>query len=312
MSGPPEDGDDHGGAVSATDGGRLLKVSAAAGTVRALAVVTTGVVEEARRRHGTYPTATAALGRTLTGALLLGGTMKDEERLSIELVGDGPLRRVMASTTGSGSVRGYVARPATHLPSKNGKLDVAGAIGSGMLCVIRTQPWNKEPYRSVMQLVSGEIGQDLAHYLVTSEQIPSAVGLGVFVNREGDVGAAGGFLVQRMDGAEDAVMRQVERNVAALPQVTTLIREGATPQDILDAVLAGLDMHPLAEQGTRFACPCTRERVFGAILLLGRDEIGDMIAHDGGAEVTCEFCAERYVVSSDELRMLITEAEGAA
>ncbi|MBI3770973.1 MAG: Hsp33 family molecular chaperone HslO [Deltaproteobacteria bacterium] len=292
--------------------GSLLKVSAAAGTVRALAAVTTRVVEDARRRHGTYPTATAALGRTLTGALLLGGTMKDEERLSIELVGDGPLRRVMASTTGAGRVRGYVAQPATHLPPKHGKLDVAAAIGSGILCVIRTQPWNKEPYRSIMRLVSGEIAQDLAHYLVTSEQIPSAVALGVFVNREGDVGAAGGFLVQMMSGAEEGVMRHVERNVAALPQITTLIREGATSRDILDAVLAGLDTSPLAEQSTCFACPCTRECVFGAILLLGRTEIADMIARDGGAEVTCEFCAERYAIGADELRMLIAEPEGTA
>jgi molecular chaperone Hsp33 len=292
--------------------GTLLKVSAASGTVRALAAVTTGVVEEARRRHGTYPTATAALGRTLTGALLIGGTMKDEERVSIELVGDGPLRRVMASTTGAGLVRGYVARPATHLPSKRGKLDVAGAIGSGKLCVIRTQPWNKEPYRSIMELVSGEIGEDLAHYLVTSEQIPSAVALGVFVNREGDVGAAGGFLVQMLSGAEPEVMRHVENNVAALPPVTTLVREGAGPAEIVAAVLAGLDATTLAVQEARFACPCSRERVFGAILLLGRGEIGDMIARDGGAEVTCEFCAERYDVTADELRMLIAEPAGSA
>jgi molecular chaperone Hsp33 len=293
-------------------GGTLVKVSAAGGTIRALAAVTTGVVEEARRRHGTYPTATAALGRTLTGALLLGGTMKDEERLSIELVGDGPLRRVMASTTGAGKVRGYVARPATHLPSKAGKLDVAGAIGSGMLCVIRTQPWNKEPYRSIMRLVSGEIAQDLAHYLVNSEQIPSAVALGVFVNREGDVGAAGGYLVQTLSGADDAVTREVERNVAGLPAVTAMVRDGAGPNDILQAVLAGLATEPLELQITRFSCPCTRERVFGAILLLGRAEIEDMIARDGGAEVTCEFCAERYAVTADELRMLVAEPAGNA
>ncbi len=290
----------------------LVKVSAAGGTVRALAAVTTAVVEEARHRHGTYPTATAALGRTLTAALLLGGTMKDEERLSIELVGDGPLRRVMAATTGAGTVRGYVARPATHLPSKRGKLDVAGAIGSGILCVIRTQPWNKEPYRSVMRLVSGEIAEDVAHYLVSSEQIPSAVALGVFVNREGDVGAAGGFLVQMMSGADERVMRHVERTVGSLPQVTTLIREGAGPRALLDAVLAGLDVEALDAQSTRFDCPCTRERVFGAILLLGAEEIADMIARDGGAEVTCEFCAERYVIAADELRMLIAEPQGSA
>jgi len=134
----------------------------------------------------------------------------------------------------------------------------------------------------------------------------------VFVNREGDVGAAGGFLVQMMSGAEDTVMRHVERNVAALPQVTTLLRDGAAPRELLDAVLAGLDTEELDVQSTRFACSCTRERVFGAILLLGSAEIADMIARDGGAEVTCEFCAERYEIAADELRMLLAEPQGTA
>jgi molecular chaperone Hsp33 len=293
-------------------GGTLLRASAAGDAVRALAAVTTGVVEEARRRHGTYPTATAALGRALTAGLLLGGTMKDEERLSLELVGDGPLGRVMVSTTGAGQVRGYVARPATHLPSKRGKLDVAGAIGSGLLCVIRTQPWNKEPYRSIMRLVSGEIGRDIAHYLLMSEQIPSAVGLGVFVNRDGDVGAAGGFLVQVLSGGDEDLIGRIEANIAGLPPVTTLVRRGDGPAEILAAVLGGLDVRALAEQPAHFACPCTRERVLGAILLLGCAEIEDMIAHEGQAEVRCEFCAERYLIGGDELSMLITEPQGAA
>jgi molecular chaperone Hsp33 len=290
----------------------LLKASAAGDTVRAVAAVTTGVVEEARRRHETYPTATAALGRTLTAGLLLGATMKDEERLSLELVGDGPLRRVMVTTGGSGLVRGYVGRPATHLPPRNGKLDVARAIGSGLLCVMRTQPWNKEPYRSIMQLVSGEIGKDIAHYLVTSEQIPSAVALGVFVNRDGDVGAAGGFLVQLLSGGHEDVIRGIETNIARLPPVTTLIREGARVAEILAAVLEGLDVRVIGEEPVHFACPCTRERVFGALLLLGAAEIQDMIERDGGARVNCEFCSEQYVVGRDELAMLLREPAGTA
>lgn len=295
-----------------SDGGILFRATAAGETVRAMAAVTTAVVEEARQRHGTYPTATAALGRTLTAGLLLGATMKDEEGLSIELVGDGPLRRVMVTTTGGGRVRGYVSRPATHLPSKNGKLDVAGAIGDGLLCVMRTQPWNKEPYRSVMKLVSGEIAEDITHYLVTSEQMPSATALGVFVNADGTVGAAGGFLVQILNGAAPELAELVERNVAALPHVTTLIRRGDAPREILEAVLAGLDVRPIADEPVRFACSCTRERVLGALLLLGEAEIDDMIRTDGKAEVRCEFCAEEYVVDGSELTMLVRETQGSA
>lgn len=290
----------------------LLRASAAGETIRALAALTTGVVEDARRRHGTFPTATAALGRTLTAGLLLGATMKDEERLSIELVGDGPLRRVMVSTTGNGEVRGYVSRPETHLPPRNGKLDVAGAIGDGLLCVMRTQPWNKEPYRSVMKLVSGEIAQDITHYLVTSEQMPSATALGVFVNTDGSVGAAGGFLVQILSGAADELAALIERNVAALPHVTTLIRRGDGPREILSAVLAGLDVRWIADEPVSFACPCTRDRVLGALLLLGTTEIEEMIQQDGQAEVRCEFCAEQYLVGRDELTMLIRDTEGSA
>lgn len=290
----------------------LLRASAAGETIRALAALTTGVVEDGRRRHGTFPTATAALGRTLTAGLLLGATMKDEERLSIELVGDGPLRRVMVSTTGNGQVRGYVSRPETHLPSKNGKLDVAGAIGEGLLCVMRTQPWNKEPYRSVMKLVSGEIAQDITHYLVTSEQMPSATALGVFVNTDGSVGAAGGFLVQILSGAADDLAALIEQNVAALPHVTTLIRRGDGPREILSAVLDGLDVRWIAEEPVSFACPCTRDRVLGALLLLGTTEIEEMIQQDGQAEVRCEFCAEQYLVGRDELTMLIRDTEGSA
>ena len=253
-----------------SDGGTLLRASAAGETIRAMAAVTTGVVEEARQRHGTYPTATAALGRTLTAGLLLGAT------------------------------------------TKNGKLDVAGAIGDGLLCVMRTQPWNKEPYRSVMKLVSGEIAEDITHYLTMSEQLPSATGLGVFVNSDGTVEAAGGFLVQVLNGAPPDLVALIERNVAALPHVTALIRRGDGPREILQAVLAGLEVRPIDDAPVQFACSCTRARVLGALLLLGTTEIEDMIEKDGKAEVRCEFCAEEYVVDEAELAMLIRETQGSA
>jgi len=216
------------------------------------------------------------------------------------------------TTTGGGRVRGYVSRPETHLPPKNGKLDVAGAIGDGLLCVMRTQPWNKEPYRSVMKLVSGEIAEDITHYLVTSEQMPSATALGVFVDLDGTVGAAGGFLVQVLNGAATEIVELVERNVAVLPHVTSLIQRGDGPHEILAAVLAGLDVRAIADEPVRFVCPCSRERVLGALLLLGRDELDDMIQKEGRAEVRCEFCAEQYLVERDELAMLIRETAGTA
>jgi redox-regulated HSP33 family molecular chaperone len=194
---------------------RLARTLSADGTVRGLAAVTTDLVEEARVRHSTLPTATAALGRTLTAALLLGGLLKTEERVSLQFSGDGPLGGILADATPEGTVRGFVSRPQTHLPPRRGKLDVGGAVGRGLLCVMRVPRGEGPPYRSVVPLVSGEIGQDVASYLVNSEQTPSVVAIGVFVHADGRVGAAGGYLLQAMPGAEPATLDRLEENVGA-------------------------------------------------------------------------------------------------
>lgn len=284
---------------------RLARMLSADGSVRGLAAVTTDLVEEARVRHGTLPTATAALGRTLTAALLLGGLLKTEERVSLQFSGDGPLGGILADATPEGTVRGFVSRPQTHLPPRRGKLDVGGAVGRGFLCVMRVPRGEGPPYRSVVPLVSGEIGQDVASYLVNSEQTPSVVAIGVFVHADGRVGAAGGYLLQAMPGAEPATLDRLEENVGAAPPPSELVRGGAGASAILGLLLAGFDTHVLEERDVRFACRCSRTRAESAILAMGRVEILDVIERERRAEVVCEFCAERYVLEEPELRTLI-------
>ena len=216
----------------------LVKATAANNTIRTLAVVTTGVAEEARGRHQTAPTATAALGRVMTAGLLIGSTMKEEEQLSIQFMGSGPLQGVVIDANAKGEVRGFVYQPRAHLPIKNGKLDVGGVVGKGTMAIVRRQHWDKEPYRSVLPIVSGEIGLDIANYLLTSEQVPSVVSLGVFVQPDEVVSAAGGFIIQAMPDAEDSTLAGIEEAVAQARPVSHMVRDGLAAWDILRQVLA--------------------------------------------------------------------------
>ncbi len=287
---------------------RLARALAHGGTVRALAAVTTDLVEEARGRHGTAPTATAALGRALTGALLLAATIKRDERLSLEFNGDGPLRGVLADATPDGDTRGFVLRPATHVPPRRGKLDVGGALGRGVLCVMRVPIAGGALYRSVVPLASGEIGADLAGYLLASEQTRAAVGVGVFVDMAGRVVAAGGYLVQALPGATgdtlDAIATRVERT--ATP--SQLVRDGLGPVDML-RTLVGDGLSVLEERAVRFRCRCSRDRVAVAILAMGRAEIEAVLGGERRAEVTCEFCGARYTLEEEELRALLRDGD---
>jgi molecular chaperone Hsp33 len=285
---------------------RLARTLSEDGAVRGLAAVTTDLVDEARRRHGTLPTATAALGRALTAALLLAGMQKDGERISLEFSGDGPLRSILVDATPAGAVRGFVSRPATHLPPRSGKLDVGGALGQGLLCVMRVPLPGGSPYRSVVPLVSGEIGTDVASYLVTSEQTPSAVGIGVFVERDGRVAAAGGYILQAMPGAEPGTIDRLEQNVAAAPTPSDLVRQGLDAPAMLARLLDGFATRPLEGHEVRYQCRCSRDRVRGAILAMGRAEIEDVLAGERRAEVVCEFCGARYDVEEAELRELLS------
>lgn len=285
----------------------LLKATTAGKTVRALVAVTTDLVEEARQRHKTAPTASAALGRTLTAGLLLGSMLKEEETLSLQFIGNGPLRGIFVDANARGEARGFVYHPRTHLPIRGGKLDVGGAVGEGTLTIIRAQRWLKEPYRSITPLISGEIGADVAHYLLNSEQVPSAVSLGVFVQPDEVVVAAGGFIAQIMPGASEETITRLERNVARAKPVSQLVREGATPQEILTHVLDGFDMTVLRESPVRFSCRCSRERVLNTLLAMGKQEMQELLAEEGRVAVTCEFCNEQYTIGREEIENLFLE-----
>lgn len=287
----------------------LVKATAANNTIRALAVVTTGVAEEARDRHQTAPTATAALGRVMTAGLLIGSMMKEEEQLSIQFMGSGPLQGVVIDANAKGEVRGFVYQPRAHLPIKNGKLDVGGVVGKGTMAVVRRQHWDKEPYRSVLPIVSGEIGQDIANYLLTSEQVPSAVSLGVFVQPDEVVSAAGGFIIQAMPDAEDATLARIEEAVAQARPVSQMVRDGLAAWDILRQVLADFSPTRLDEMPVRFVCRCSRERVQGIIVALGAEEVERLLEKEGRISAACEFCAERYTVGSEEARTLVADAQ---
>ncbi len=301
----------------------LTRALAAGGRLRGLAAVTTDLVDEARRRHRTFPTATAALGRALTAAVLLGSTLKGQERISLQFNGDGPLREIFVEGDAHGHARGYVRRPAIHLPSRNGKLDVGRALGrKGTLSVLRSVD-GTVMYQGLVPLVSGEIGKDVAYYLTVSEQVPSTVALGVFVEPDGRVAGAGGFMVQRMpvDGTpswsggnpgtltdeEERIIERVEANLAPLPGVSTLVRQGATARSLLETALAGLGPRIIAEGLVAFACPCSRERVVETLATLGPDDLEQLAREKGGTTATCDFCNTEYRFEAAELLVLADE-----
>ncbi len=286
----------------------LVRAIAAGGNVRAFVAVTTDLVDEARRRHDTWPTATAALGRTLTGAALMGATLKDrDESLTLRLAGDGPLGGVICDSDEQGQVRGYVNNPHVDLDlNAVGKLDVAGAVGAGLLYVTR-QLALQGVYTGTSEIISGEIAEDLAYYLTQSEQTPSAVSLGVRVGPDGAVVAAGGYLVQLMPATSASDVEQLEINIGALGCVSQAVEQGLEPEQILGSILAGIDYQILERRDLHFACRCSRERALGALALLDMDELEVMIKEDQGAELHCHFCGERYRFTEEEIRSVRTE-----
>lgn len=291
---------------------QLIRAAAADGGIRAVGAITTRLTEEARGRHQLSYVATAALGRTMTAGLLMASNMKRTgSRVNVRVKGDGPLGGILVDAGLDGTVRGYVENPSVELPpNAKGKLDVGGAVGSGYLYVVRDVGYGY-PYSSTVELVSGEIGDDVAHYLVSSEQTPSAIVLGVFVGATG-VTASGGLLIQVMPKAarDEALVEILESRVAAISGFTPLLQAGKTLPEIFQDLLGdmGLEIFP-ETQMLRFQCNCSFERVLGALKMLGEAELQDMIVKDDGAEATCHFCGTVYQASSAHLAQLIDDLQ---
>lgn len=289
--------------------GRLVRTLAEDGQVAAIACVTTGVVEEARRRHDLYPTTTAALGRLLTAAALLASTLKGQERVMLQVVGDGPVRHLVAEGDATGAVRGYAGNPHAHLPpNAAGKLDVSGIVGRGQLVVVRDLGM-KEPYRGTVPLVSGEIAQDVAYYLAKSEQTPSAVALGVLVNPDGSVQAAGGWLIMPLPGAGEKLVESLEQRVQQAPPVTeTLARRPGSPRALLASIFGRRRFTVLEERPLRFRCRCSRSRFEAGLVALGAEELVRLAHEQPFTELVCRFCGKVYRTPAERLKRLARKA----
>ncbi|EGW38640.1 Hsp33 family molecular chaperone HslO [Desulfosporosinus sp. OT] len=274
------------------------------GKARWVAVRTTDTVEEARRRHGMSPVATAALGRLMTGALILASSLKGEESITLRLLGDGPLEGVVAVGNAQGNVRGYVREPRVDLPLKaTGKLDVATAVGHGELAVSRSLQ-NGEVYTGMVPLVSGEIAEDLVHYLLTSEQIPSAMLLGVLVEKDYHVAGAAGFLIQPLPGATEEDIQAIERLLEQLQVgISELVAQSLGMEELLDHLMGELPYHVLERRAVGFSCTCSKARLSDTLVSLGEKEIANLIS-DGKAELVCHFCNENYLFNKDELQQI--------
>jgi molecular chaperone Hsp33 len=292
----------------------LVRATAADGLIRCMSAVTTNTVAEAARRHRTTGTVTAALGRTLTGALLLGAGQKEFDRLTVQVECDGPVRGITAETNAQGRVRGYVREPLADAPlNAQGKFDVSAVVGGGMFYVTYESGFDiglyREPYRGAVPIASGEIGEDFAYYLAKSEQIPSAVMLGVLVRARDSgemfVEAAGGLMIQVMPGADSATVAAIEAAVNRTPHTTALIREGARPLDLLRTALGGIPFEVLEEREVGFGCTCSYERAASLISSIDGAELESMLREDRGAALTCHFCNETYRIDETALSAMV-------
>lgn len=280
-------------------------VKATADDVRIFATVTTNLVREAVQRHECLPTASAALGRTMTGALLFAANLKNEEAITISFQGDGPLGKIVADAVPEGYVRGYIDNPKVNLPlNSKGKIDVAGGVGLNGLVNITRFTGLKQNITGSAEIVSGEIADDLINYLYVSEQTPSSIGLGVLVDTDLTVKCAGGFFVQPLPNASDEVITQLETNLKSITSVTDLIVNGADANDIISKVCAGLNIKFLKTTYPKFKCHCNRQRIEGMLMSLSKEDFQSLI-DDGHAEVSCQFCGEKYQFNAEELKELI-------
>ncbi len=289
----------------------IVRGSSIDGSIRVFAAVTTDMVKQARKIHNCYPVAAAALGRTLTIGSIMGATLKnDTDSMTVQISGSGPLGRIVVVTDSKSRVRGYIENPFVELPlNSKGKLDVGGGVGKGRLCVIRDLGL-KEPYVGQVPLVNGEIAEDMTYYFAVSEQIPTAIGLGVLVDTDGSIICSGGFMIQLMPEASEQTAAKLEETVKSVPSVTSMIQSGMSAEDILFKVTDGFDM--LAENKTilpQYHCNCSKERMERALISIGKDELSDIITEQGSAQLTCQFCDNQYTFGKDELLELLRQAK---
>ncbi len=288
----------------------IVRATAADAQIRAFACTTRNMVETARRVHDTSPVVTAALGRLLTGGAMMGSMLKGEKDiLTLQIQGDGPVKGLTVTADSRANVKGYALNPQIMLPpNEKGKLDVGGAVGNGILNVIKDLGL-KEPYVGQTVLQTGEIADDLTYYFATSEQVPSSVGLGVLMEKDNTVKQAGGFIVQLMPFAQEQVIEKLEKNLEKITSVTSLLEEGKTPKELLELLLEGMSMEILDDMPTAFSCNCSKERVARAIVSIGEKDIREMIDEGKEIEVNCHFCNKNYTYSIEELKELLKLAK---
>lgn len=289
-------------------GDYLVKGLAFNGNIRAYAARTSETVGEAQRRHNTWPTVTAALGRSMTAGVMMGAMMNSDDKITIKIEGDGPAGLILIDANGKGEVRGYVKNPQVHFDlNEVGKLDVRRAVGTAGAITIVKDLGLREMFTGQTPIVSGEIAEDFTYYFATSEQVPSSVGLGVLVNTDNSVLASGGFIIQVLPGCDDEVITEIERRLSSIEPISKMIEKGYTPEQILEAVLGKENVKFLETMPVQFKCQCSKERFGAAIKSLGIQDLQEMIDEDGGAEAVCHFCLEKYQFTDTELEGFINE-----
>ena len=291
-------------------GDYMIRATAAEGQIRAFAATTRDMVEYARAAHNLSPVASAALGRLMTAGVLMGSMMKgDQDLLTLKINGDGPIHGITVTADSHGNVKGYVGDPQVMLPPNEfGKLDVGGAVGIGVLSVIKDIGL-KEPYVGQTQLVTSEIAEDLTYYFATSEQTPSSVALGVLMNKDNTVRQAGGFIIQLMPFTDEKVIDALEKKLSSVKSVTSMLDAGMTPEDILQELLGEFGVEITEKTETRFACNCSKERMEKALISIGKKELEELIEDQGEAELTCQFCDNKYHFNKKELEDLLEKAK---
>ena len=289
----------------------MIRATAANAQIRAFAVTSRDLVEYAREAHDLSPIASAALGRTMSAALMMADMLKGpQDLLTIKIDADGPIGGILVTADNQGGVKGYVENPNVDLPSvRAGHLNVGGAVGHGTLTVIRDLGL-KDPYVGQTAIQTGEIAEDITYYFAVSEQIPSSVGLGVLVNRqEKKILQAGGFIVQLMPFAEEETISRLEKNLQGIDSVTKMLSAGDTPEQMLEKVLTGLDPVVTQKDPVRFHCNCGREKYERALVLLGRDEVQKIVDDGEPVEIKCQFCGKKYRFSQEELKAVLSKTE---